>query len=256
LIKSSLQKIYSSDQKPETSVVSTVGQDIESETLLVREKMCQELVDMLRGTTCMATSESRRKVLAHSGLAGLQSKLDVDGSADEVIPRIFYTLENQPGSANGHHPLGMFLTGIKVALAQGEGNVNDLISTFINQYGFMEKTGAYEEAIFVSYAWGGESENIVDDLERAFIRRGLRIVRDKKDLSYKGSIKEFEQRIGQGQCIILVISDNYLRSRHCMYELIKINENQDFLKRIFPIVLADAHIYEPTDLLAYMKHWD
>ena len=83
----------------------------------------------------------------------------------------------------------------------------------------------YENAVFVSYAWGGESERTVDELEQAFAARGLRVVRDKKDLGYKGSIEAFEQRIGRGQCVVLVISDKYLRSPHCMYELLKMQEN-------------------------------
>ena len=114
----------------------------------------------------------------------------------------------------------------------------------------------YEKAIFVSYAWGGESERTVDELEKAFAGSGIRIVRDKKALGYKGSIETFEQRIGKGQGIVLVISDKYLRSEHCMYELVEINENRDFRERIFPIVLADAGIYKSFERLNYIKYWD
>jgi len=113
-----------------------------------------------------------------------------------------------------------------------------------------------ENAIFVSYAWGGESERTVDELQAAFTARGLRMVRDKKDLGYKGSIEAFEQRIGAGQCIVLVISDKYLRSEHCMYELVEIAANQALRERIFPIVLADARIYKAIERLAYIRHWD
>ena len=42
----------------------------------------------------------------------------------------------------------------------------------------------------------------------------------------------FEQRIGQGQCIILVISDKYLRSEHCMFELVEVDKNRDLRERI------------------------
>jgi hypothetical protein len=114
----------------------------------------------------------------------------------------------------------------------------------------------YDSAVFVSYAWGGDSERTVDELEKAFAERGIRIVRDKKELGYKGSIQDFEQRIGQGQCVILVISDKYLRSEHCLYELVEIEEHKDFRKRIFPVVLSDAHIYKALDRLSYIKHWD
>ena len=31
----------------------------------------------------------------------------------------------------------------------------------------------YEHSVFISYAWGGESEEIVDQLDRALQQRGL-----------------------------------------------------------------------------------
>lgn len=114
----------------------------------------------------------------------------------------------------------------------------------------------YEKEVFVSYAWGGESEHIVEELEKAFASRGIRVKRDKKVLEYKGSIQTFEQRIGQGKCVILVISDKYLRSEHCMYELVQVDENRNLCERIFPIVLTDARIYKALDRLAYIKYWE
>ena len=103
---------------------------------------------------------------------------------------------------------------------------------------------------------GGESERAVDELEGAFAKRGIHIIRDKKDLGYKGSIESFEQRIGQGQCVVLVISDIYLRSEHCMNELVEVDKNRGLRERIFPIVLADARIYKAQDRLTYIKYWD
>ena len=114
----------------------------------------------------------------------------------------------------------------------------------------------YENAVFVSYAWGGDSEKTVDDLEQALAENGIRMVRDKKDLGYKGSIQDFEQRIGQGQCVVLVISDKYLRSEHCMYELVEVEENRTLRQRIFPIVLGDARIFKALDRLDYIQYWD
>ena len=110
--------------------------------------------------------------------------------------------------------------------------------------------------VFVSYAWGGESESAVDDLEQAMTESGISIARDKKDLHYKGSISDFEQKIGGGQCVILIISDKYLRSEHCMYELVLVDENENIRDRIFPIVLSDAAIYKAVDRLQYIRHWD
>jgi hypothetical protein len=56
--------------------------------------------------------------------------------------------------------------------------------------------------------------------------------------------------------VIVVISDKYLRSPNCMFELVEIAENQQLHDRIFPVVLADADIYDPVKRLGYVKHWE
>lgn len=115
---------------------------------------------------------------------------------------------------------------------------------------------AYEQAVFISYAWGGEREEVVNQIDQALQQRGLKIIRDKRDLGYKGSIKEFMERIGQGNCIIVVISDKYLRSPNCMFELVEIADGKEFHERIFPILLSDANIYDPVRRIEYVKFWE
>jgi internalin A len=114
----------------------------------------------------------------------------------------------------------------------------------------------YEQAVFISYAWGGEREEIVNQIDQELQKRGLKIIRDKRDLGYKGSISEFMERIGRGNCVIVVISDKYLRSPNCMFELVEIAEGKQFHDRIFPIVLADANIYDPIKRIEYVKYWE
>jgi hypothetical protein len=114
----------------------------------------------------------------------------------------------------------------------------------------------HEQTVFISYAWGDEREEIVNKIDESLQTRGIKITRDKRDLGYKGSIKEFMERIGQGNCVIVVVSDKYLRSPNCMFELVEIAENKQFHNRIFPIVLADADIYDPVKRIGYVKHWE
>jgi hypothetical protein len=113
-----------------------------------------------------------------------------------------------------------------------------------------------EQTVFISYAWGGRSEEIVDQIGASLKTRGIKLVRDKQDMSYKDSIRAFMQRIGQGSCVIVVISDKYLRSPNCMFELVEIADNKQFHDRIFPIVLTDAGIYDPVKGLRYVKYWE
>ncbi len=110
--------------------------------------------------------------------------------------------------------------------------------------------------IYISYAWGGESEKIVDLLDGELQKRELKLVRDKRDLGYKGSIVEFMKDIGKGNKIIVIISEKYLKSENCMYELTQIYENKDFARRIFPIVLEDSNIYSPVSRIKYIKYWN
>jgi internalin A len=110
--------------------------------------------------------------------------------------------------------------------------------------------------VFISYAWGGESEQIVDQIDQAFRSKGVTLVRDKRDLGFKGSIQAFMERIGRGKAVIVVISDKYLKSSNCMFELVQIAKNGQVYDRIFPIVLEDARIYDPEDRIQYVRYWE
>jgi internalin A len=110
--------------------------------------------------------------------------------------------------------------------------------------------------IFISYAWGGESEEIVNKIYPILVEKGFNVIRDKVDLGYKGNIKEFMQRIGMGKAIVVVISDKYLKSENCMFEILEIHRNKDTWNRIFPIVLRDARMYDEIERIDYLVYWD
>jgi hypothetical protein len=110
--------------------------------------------------------------------------------------------------------------------------------------------------VFISYAWGGESERIVNELDADLQAKGILVIRDKRDLGFKGMIRDFMRQFGQGHAVIVVISDKYLRSPNCMFELVEIARNKDLYDRVFPIVLADADIYDPVNRIKYIKHWE
>jgi hypothetical protein len=110
--------------------------------------------------------------------------------------------------------------------------------------------------VYISYAWGGESERIVNELDADLQSKGIMVVRDKRDLGFKGMIRDFMQQIGRGHAVIVVISDKYLKSPNCMFELVEIARNKDIYDRVFPIVLGDADIYDPIRRLEYIRHWE
>lgn len=111
--------------------------------------------------------------------------------------------------------------------------------------------------VFISYAWGGESEQIAGEVEAALTARGFKVVRDQTGgLNYKDCIREFMRQIGRGSFVVPIIGDKYLRSPNCMFELVEIARNEQFVQRIFPIVLSDARIYDPLERVGYIQFWE
>lgn len=119
-----------------------------------------------------------------------------------------------------------------------------------------DPTPETHKEVFISYAWGGESERIVDRLEHTFLERGVLLVRDRNEVHYKDSIQSFMRRIGRGKCIVVVLSKRYLESKSCMFELTQIADRGDVLTRVFPIVLDDADLSEAVKRVEYVKLWE
>ena len=89
---------------------------------------------------------------------------------------------------------------------------------------------------------------------------GWNMLRDSNVLRSGELISGFMTRIGLADYVIVVLSDKYLRSPYCMTELHTIyqrsvGEKEDFLRRIIPLVLADARFKDFQDRDAYAEHW-
>lgn len=110
--------------------------------------------------------------------------------------------------------------------------------------------------VFVSYSWSDESTAIVDEFQRALEGRDIVFCRDKNEMRYKDSIRDFMKRIGRGKCIVIVLSKKYLESKNCMFEMTEIADCGDIRDRVFPIVLGDANVYDAVGRLRYIKYWE
>ena len=128
-------------------------------------------------------------------------------------------------------------------------------------YGQDEPTAALaaslpEREVFISYAWNEESRNVAAELDQAFQDEGVLIVQDQRDLGFRGDIRRFMEDIGRGRCVVVVLSDKYLESENCLFELLEIAKHGDFADRVFPVVLESARIYKPLDRLRYVRYWE
>lgn len=105
--------------------------------------------------------------------------------------------------------------------------------------------------VYVSYSWSQSEE--MDNICSALEAHSIEYKRDTKDCGYRQNIKQFEEEIGKGNIVIAVLSDKYLRSIHCMYELSSLIENGYIEDRLFPIVYIDGH--DAKSMQGYLTYW-
>jgi len=125
----------------------------------------------------------------------------------------------------------------------------------------LEAPHAPGRAVYISYAWDdvGDTrpsrEEIVNRMERSLLKNGYDVRREKTKLGYTGLISAYMAEVGRGGCVIAVLSDKYLRSLFCMYELLEVYRNQDFHKRVCPVVLPDADVEELAHRISYYSEY-
>ncbi len=118
-----------------------------------------------------------------------------------------------------------------------------------------------EPEVYVSYAWARERQDpLVEELCSALAGQGLHVGRDSTDLQPGDRISRYMERLSAGRCVVVVLSEAYLRSEFCMTELYRLYANarqrdDDFLHRIVPLIQDDARIDHPRERIAHAVHW-
>src|SRR5262249_9624134 len=98
--------------------------------------------------------------------------------------------------------------------------------------------------VYVSYAWEDESEELLERLE-ARLPADIQWIRDKSHMRPGHWISRFMQEIGRAECVVVVISEKYLRSAYCMRELLYLyrrgmGDRDDFHKRVVAVIVGDV----------------
>ncbi len=115
---------------------------------------------------------------------------------------------------------------------------------------------ASQTSIFISHAWGDLSDEILAQLVKRLEAEDIRFVVDKRDLSYRQNIRDFMIQMGEADMVIIILSNKYLKSEYCMFELLEIHKNENLNERIFPIVLDEVRISSSSDRLEFVKYWE
>jgi internalin A len=118
----------------------------------------------------------------------------------------------------------------------------------------------------VSYAWGDdtpegkEREAYVDQLCAEAAGHGRHILRDKTAMGRDDRISEFMRRLAKGKRVFIILSDKYLRSAWCTFELYEVwrnsrKDDQEFLRRIVVFQLPEVRISKFAERKVYHDWW-
>lgn len=106
--------------------------------------------------------------------------------------------------------------------------------------------------IFLSYCWDDtDNANTIDDYLR---EKGIKVTRDVRGVENWQSLKEFMQTIRDNDFAVLLISDAYLKSTNCMYEVLEVMKEKKYRTRIFPAII-DSAIYSIDKHFEYVRYW-
>ena len=135
----------------------------------------------------------------------------------------------------------------------------------------VENSDANEVTIFLSYCQrDSDVANFIDDGLSLAVNGKAMISRDIRDVDYHQSFKTFMQSIERHDYVVMIISDNYLKSRNCMFEMLEVIKDNNFKDKLLFVVLSDddkklyknidiervtADVYTNDGAFSYTKYW-
>jgi tetratricopeptide (TPR) repeat protein len=120
----------------------------------------------------------------------------------------------------------------------------------------MKSLLAVHPKVYISYSWQPDSLLIADTIDEDWKEIGLVLTRDKRDIGFKTSLREFMCGMPDGDYILVIISQGYLESENCMYEALELFQHPDFKNKILPIIAPSANIYSVEGLVHYIEYWE
>ena len=166
----------------------------------------------------------------------------------EMLPAIAYVQDEDELRALMHE-------GEEQGLLRVEGeliNVTKAGKEFIDLYSTEAKK--VKPTVFISYNWFS-GDSIAGDLEKK-IESYAEVVRDKKSVKPWGDLTAFMKSIRTQDFAVLILSDAYLKSEGCLYEVVQLMKDENWDKSVMYIVTDDARgIYDTCKQLDYIEFW-
>lgn len=107
--------------------------------------------------------------------------------------------------------------------------------------------------MFVSYCQ--KDAEYADNIVLYFKDKNVVIHRDIIDISPWKSIRTYMQTIRDMDYAILIVTDNYLKSFNCMFEVLQVMKEKNYENKIFPVIV-ETSIYSTSNKIRYVKYWE
>lgn len=129
------------------------------------------------------------------------------------------------------------------------GNSNNYFSSTLQS----DENRKGDTTIFLSYNW--HDQETADRIDQYLSNlSGITVKRDVRDIGAWKSIREFMTSIREQNYAVLIVSDLYLKSRNCMFEVTEVMKERAYGERIFPAVV-ECGIYDPLIRAEYISYW-
>lgn len=116
-----------------------------------------------------------------------------------------------------------------------------------------EKSNNTNPTVFISFQH--KSSDFVDSLEQK-LSQDANVIRYEDGIPSWGSFREFMNTIKDQDFAVLVISEEYLQSEACMYEVIQLMQNANWVDKAMFAIMPNAACFNYQDRINYIKYWN
>ena len=113
-------------------------------------------------------------------------------------------------------------------------------------------SGQEKPAVFISF--NHKSRDFVDSLERK-LSKVAEVIRYEDAVPAWGSFVQFMDTLKDQDFAVLVVSDAYLKSYACLYEVLQAMKNPDWKQRVLIALMPDARPYLDEERIRYIRYW-
>ena len=111
------------------------------------------------------------------------------------------------------------------------------------------------KTIFLSYCQkDSDIADIIDSGLATKLQSKATISRDVRDVGYHESFKRFMRSIHKHDYVVMLLSDHYLKSRNCLYEVVEALKDSRYASKILFVVLTDndkKYLKHPKRMLMF-----